>query len=116
MPAGLITANIHDNTIGIPVSGMRVQLYWVENHGEVLLRAAVTNTIGSTDTPLLDSHKMSAGAYKLVLHAGDYYASIHSPSRGFFDVLPVVFVVEDASVPVCVRVELSLDRYTVRMM
>jgi 5-hydroxyisourate hydrolase len=113
MPSTL-TAQIFDETTGQPASGVRVQLYWVEARGDVLLRAGSTNDAGSTDQPLLDPTKMSAGTYKLVLHLGDYFErSANDVPVRFLDVVPVVFVIDDASRNAHVRVSVSPTTYQV---
>lgn len=110
-----LTFTATDQLAGQRAAGMRFQLYWVESHGDVLLRAGATNAQGSTDAPLLDSSKMSAGTYKLVLHVGDYLEQRHVESpRQFLDLLPVVFVIEDASRPTQLQVDFTLDAYAVR--
>jgi 5-hydroxyisourate hydrolase len=113
MPATL-TAKIFDSATQQPVAGVRMQLYWVEAHGEVLLRAASTNADGTTPQPLLEASKMSAGTYKLVLHLGDYFELTHAdvPTR-FLDIVPIVFVIDDASKHAALHVNVSPTRYAV---
>jgi 5-hydroxyisourate hydrolase len=113
MPATL-TAKIIDSATQRPAEGVRVQLYWVEAHGDVLLRAGSTNSDGTTPQPLLEASKMSAGTYKLVLHLGDYFELVHTdvPTR-FLDVVPIVFVIDDASKHVSVHVRVAPTGYTV---
>lgn len=110
-----LTATVTDQHAGQHAAGMRFQLYWVESHGDVLLRAGATNDAGTTDAPLLCSPKMSAGTYKLVLHVGDYLENrgVVAP-RQFLDLLPVMFVIDDASRPTQLHVDFTLDAYAVR--
>jgi 5-hydroxyisourate hydrolase len=111
-----LTTTVLDAARNAPAAGVRFQLYWVEPRGEVLLRAGATNAAGTTDAPLLDSAKLSAGSYKLVLHVGDYFASQSqhaSPGHLFLDLLPVVFVIEDASSPTHVQISVSPTGYAV---
>lgn len=114
--SAMLTARIFDATRGVPANGVRFQLYWVESHGDVLLRAGATNDQGTTDAPLLDPSKISAGSYKLVLHIGDYFESHNgdaNPGRVFLDLLPVVFVIDDASQPTHVEVRVWPTGYHV---
>jgi 5-hydroxyisourate hydrolase len=97
-----------------PAAGVRFQLYWCEPGGDVLLRAGTTNADGSTVAPLLDASKFSAGTYKLVLHAGDYFVAHPAHvERPCFDLIHVVFLVADASRETWVRIDLSPSRYEV---
>ena len=110
---GALTAQIHDALLDRPASGLRMQIYWVEPGGDVLLRAASTNADGSTVAPLVTGPKLSAGIYKLVLHAGDYLATTHADRPRCLDVVPIVFVIDDASAGRHVKVSLGPDNYTV---
>ncbi|MBC7785736.1 MAG: hydroxyisourate hydrolase [Burkholderiales bacterium] len=114
-----LTASLYDAHANTPAAGVRYQLYWTEARGDVLLRAGATNRLGTTDTPLLDINKLSAGVYKLVIHLGDYYEHASIPdARHFLDVLPIVFVIDDArrSTRIAIRVtptSYSVDRVIV---
>jgi 5-hydroxyisourate hydrolase len=92
-----LSTHVLDTAAGRPAAGMRVQLFWVEPHSEVLIRAAATNADGRTDGPMVEAPRFSAGTYKLVFHVGDYFAeSGHVDARKFLDVIPVVFTVDNA--------------------
>jgi 5-hydroxyisourate hydrolase len=109
-----LSATIIDQLTQRPAEGVRFQIYWVEPHADVLLRSGCTNRRGTTDTPLLDPMKMSAGEYRLVLHMGDYFedAGLARP-RAFLDRLPVTFLIEDASKPTHIQISVSPTSYTV---
>ncbi|CAN5423653.1 hydroxyisourate hydrolase [soil metagenome] len=97
---GKLSTHVLDISTGKPAAGMRVQLYWVEPHTEVLIRATATNADGRTDGPMVDGERFSAGMYKLVFHVGDYFIeSHHADAKRFLDIVPLVFVVDDASKP-----------------
>jgi 5-hydroxyisourate hydrolase-like protein (transthyretin family) len=109
-----LTAQIIDSVGNRPAGRVRFQLYWVESHGDVLLRAGSTTTDGSAGRPLLEASKMSAGTYKLVLHMGEYFDDTFASTGGrFLDIVPVVFVIDDASRHTFVRVSVSPTSYTV---
>ncbi len=109
-----LTTKIFDTARNVPAAGVRFQLYWVESRGDVLLRAGATNERGTTDAALLDPSKLSAGSYKLVLHIGDYFET-HNTTAGrlFLDLLPVVFMIDDASQPTHVEVRVWPTGYNV---
>ncbi|HEX8323180.1 MAG TPA: hydroxyisourate hydrolase [Tepidisphaeraceae bacterium] len=112
MPSAL-TAIIEDTLLGRRAAGLRLQVYWVEPQGDVLLKAASTNDDGTTALPLISGAKLSAGVYKIVLHAGDYFQHAHPERARALDIVPVVFVIDDAAAGRQVRVELAPDRYSV---
>ena len=96
--AGKLSTHVLDTVSGKPAGGMRVQLYWIEPHAEVLLRATVTNADGRTDGPMIDGERFSAGTYKLVFHVGEYFAHLNHPdAKRFLDCVPLVFIIEDAT-------------------
>jgi len=93
-----LSTHVLDTATGKPAVGMRVQLYWIEPHAEVLLRATVTNADGRTEGPMIDGERFSAGIYKLVFHVGDYFAEQkNEDAKHFLDVVPLVFIVSDSS-------------------
>lgn len=109
-----LTVNVHDTTHDRPASGVRFQLYWVDLHSDILLKSGCTDARGTTPQPLLDSTKISAGQYRLVLHIGDYFEEKSLPSaRSFIDVLPLTFVIEDASEPLHLCIRVSPTGYSV---
>ena len=111
---GTLSATLEDTAAAKPAAGLRMQLYWVEPAGEVLLRTTSTQHDGTTAKPLLDSVKFSAGSYRLILHTGDYFAgSVDPESARFFEILAVHFVIADASVDVRLRIAISPTAYTV---
>ena len=95
---GKLTTHVLDTASGKPAGGMRVQLFWLELTGDVLLKPTVTNADGRTETPLLDTGRLSAGVYKLVFQVGEYFESVgHADARRFLDAVPIVFTVDDAA-------------------
>ncbi|HEY0008252.1 MAG TPA: hydroxyisourate hydrolase [Tepidisphaeraceae bacterium] len=108
-----LTLHVHDDRSNAPAAGLRFQLYWVEAAGDVLLRAGSTNARGTTAGALLDGPKMSAGIYRLVLHAGDYFDNNGGVERRFLDHLPITFVIDDASCETGLMVRLSPRGYAV---
>ena len=109
-----LSATIHDSARDRPATGVRVQLYWADTHGDVLLKSGCTNRDGTTDAPLLDQAKMSAGRYRLVLHVGDYFEEIGiDHPRSFIDILPLAFVIDDASQPLHLNIRITPSSYCV---
>ena len=60
--------------------------------GDVKLKTVVTNADGRTDAPLLEAAEMATGRHELVFHVGAYFRG-----EGFLDLVPVRFVIRDAT-------------------
>ena len=89
-----LTTHVLDLTSGSPAQGVRVDCY----HGESLLRTTWTNADGRVDRPLAEGETLNAGRYRIDFHVGEYFeARKHPDARRFLDVVPIVFVVSDAS-------------------
>ncbi|MGN6628173.1 MAG: hydroxyisourate hydrolase [Tepidisphaeraceae bacterium] len=111
---GKLTTTLVDALTGKPASGLRLQIYWMEPTGDVLLRTTTTTESGTTSKPLLESSQFSAGSYRLLLHVGDYFAAqLPSDAPRFFEQLPVHFVVADASTDVCLDIVVAPTTYSV---
>lgn len=97
MPAKLST-HVLDTAAGRPAAGMRIEFHRLENGAKLRLADVVTNADGRTDAPLLIGTDVRCGNYRLLFHVGDYYkAAGHADAGKFLDVVPVLFVISDAS-------------------
>jgi 5-hydroxyisourate hydrolase len=96
--AGKLSTHVLDTARGRPAAGMRVELYRVGAPGGAApIVEAVTNADGRTNAPLLVGEDVQPGTYRLAFHVGDYFAGVaHPDARRFLDVVPVVFVIDDA--------------------
>ena len=81
-----------DMVAGRPAPGVRIALHEIGGSARALLKEAVTNADGRTDAPLLEGDAFRPGAYELAFHLGSYFKA-----QGFLDLVPVRFVVTDAS-------------------
>jgi 5-hydroxyisourate hydrolase len=91
---GKLTTHVLDTANGCPAGGMRVALY----QGTKLIREGRTNSDGRMDGPLAEGTNLAAGTYRIEFGVGDYFVARGHPDGGrFLDVVPVVFVVDDAS-------------------
>jgi 5-hydroxyisourate hydrolase len=98
---GRLSTHVLDTATGKPAAGIRVSVYFDDDHGgpPVLMRSVVTNADGRTDGALLDGMRFHAGRYRIDFAVGDYFAAAgHADARRFLDVVPVSFTVEDAGV------------------
>lgn len=96
--AGRLSTHVLDTGTGRPASGMRVELWELEEDGMGAAAASVRllkdirlNEDGRCGEPLLSGY-LQTGVYELRFHAGDYFAG---RSIGFLDVIPVRFAIRD---------------------
>lgn len=94
---GRLTTHVLDTAHGVPAAGMAVELWRLEGDERTLLRAAVTNSDGRLDEPLLSERELRRGVYELVFAAGEYFAARGAAlaEPPFLDRVPVRFSVAD---------------------
>jgi len=97
MPAQLST-HVLDTAQGCPASGMRIELWRLDDEDRKLLVALKTNADGRTEQPLLAAENMKTGQYEMVFFVGDYFAakSTTIPKIPFLNRIPVRFGIADA--------------------
>ena len=76
---GQLTTHILDTANGKPAEGVDIRLYVLD--GERSLRAAaVTNSDGRTEHPLLEDEVLTSGVYELEFDIGAYFRSTRTSS------------------------------------
>src|SRR5271154_2311438 len=91
---GKLTTHVLDTANGCPAAGVRVALY----QGNKLISEGLTNRDGRMESPLAEGPSLVAGTYRLEFSVGAYFEGRgHADARRFLDIVPVVFVVVDAS-------------------
>jgi 5-hydroxyisourate hydrolase len=91
---GKLSTHVLDTATGRPAAGVRIALFR-DNHS---IATAVTNADGRTDWPLVSPGDLRPGTYRLEFAVGEYFASIgHPDAKRFLDIVPVDFVVDDAT-------------------
>ena len=97
---GRLTTHVLDTAGGRPAAGVRITLH--RNLGEryALVRDAVTNQDGRCDEPLLEGAAFTAGRYRLVFAAGEYFAAqgVALPDPPFVDEVVLDFGIADPAV------------------
>ena len=92
---GMLTTHVLDTAHGCPASGVTIELYRYKD----LVKTVLTNSDGRTDAPLLAGEVFARGAYELIFHVGDYFASTDREGRDleipFLDLVPVRFGIAD---------------------
>jgi 5-hydroxyisourate hydrolase len=87
---GRLTTHVLDTARGRPAAGLAIEL-WA---GEKLLKTISTNADGRAGEPLLEGDALKPGTYELRFQAGDYFGKTDQP---FLDIIPIRFIVADAS-------------------
>ena len=96
---GKLSTHVLDTANGKPASGMRIELHRIGGGEKTLLVDTATNSDGRTDLPLLNADTIAVGRYRILFHAGDYFAALgNADAKKFLDVVPVLFRIDDASV------------------
>jgi 5-hydroxyisourate hydrolase len=74
MTMARLSTHVLDTSLGLPASGLGVDLFFLNNGGERrLLVTTVTNGQGRTDAPLLETARLEIGVYELLFRAGAYF-------------------------------------------
>jgi 5-hydroxyisourate hydrolase len=89
---GRLTTHVLDTANGKPGAAMALELFVLEGTQWKNVKAVQTNADGRTDAPLLEGDQFRAGTYQLVFHVGAYFRG-----AGFLDLVPIRFVIKDAS-------------------
>jgi 5-hydroxyisourate hydrolase len=89
---GRLTTHVLDTANGRPGDGIDLELSVLEGGEWKLVKSVRTNADGRTDAPLLEGDRFRAATYQLVFHLGKYFKS-----QGFLDLVPVRFVITDAT-------------------
>src|SRR5215469_250758 len=79
---GKLSTHVLDTAKGRPAAGLKIQLWRIEAKERRLLKEAVTNQDGRTETPLLSGEELKPGLYELLFQVGPYFQSLsrHSPA------------------------------------
>jgi 5-hydroxyisourate hydrolase len=80
--SGKLSTHVLDTARGRPATGLKIQLWRIEPQERRLLKEAVTNQDGRTETPLLLGEELKPGLYELVFQVGPYFRdlSLRSPA------------------------------------
>jgi 5-hydroxyisourate hydrolase len=94
---GKLTTHVLDTAQGRPAAGIAIALYRDLGERYTLVKTTQTNADGRCDAPLLEAAAFSAGRYRLVFSAGEYFArqGIALPDPPFVDDVVIDFGVAD---------------------
>ena len=92
-----LSTHVLDTARGIPAEGVRVELHAVADNQRMPISAAVTNSAGRTDQPLLSGDRIPTGTYELSFFAADYFrqAGAPLPDPPFLEIVVVRFGIAD---------------------
>ncbi len=96
MAAGL-TVHVLDTARGMPASDLAVTLYRIEGDERISLGVWRTDADGRCAENLLPAAGLRAGAYELVFDVGAWRRRQGQADPGFYDLVPIRFVVADAA-------------------
>jgi 5-hydroxyisourate hydrolase len=93
-----LSTHILDTAHGRPAAGIKIDLFKVEQSGNVLIKTITTNQDGRTDQPLLEG-PLTIGTYELQFHVADYFkqAGVQLTQPPFLDVVPIRFGIASAN-------------------
>lgn len=89
---GRLTTHVLDISLGVPATGLTLQLWKLTDGTRELLRETITNSDGRLEAPLLEGGEMEAGCYELLFMVGDYYRRANTERTSFFlEEIPIRF-------------------------
>jgi 5-hydroxyisourate hydrolase len=92
-----LTVHVLDTAHGRPAVGLSVALYRIDGAARTALGTWLTNADGRCDGKLLDAATMRAGAYEVVFDVAGWRKTSSQAEPGFYDLVPIRFVVADAA-------------------
>ena len=97
--AGYLTTHVLDTARGCPASGLKIELFRIDDKTRVHLKTLLTNSDGRTDVQILPEDAFEKGTYELVFHAGDYLDACGAEPENprFLNLIPLRFGMSQAS-------------------
>jgi 5-hydroxyisourate hydrolase len=92
-----LSTHVLDTSRGAPAAGLALELHALRGADRTLVAAAVTNSDGRTDGPLIGGDRIEPGIYELTYQAGSYFQRTGVPLTAppFLDVVVIRFGVSD---------------------
>ncbi len=92
-----LTTHVLDVYSGKPGSGIKVDLYHIQNNKREKLNSVILNNDGRADKSLIEGSNFKEGQYELVFFVGDYFKKITEvPKIPFLDDVVVKFGISNA--------------------
>lgn len=95
--AGRLSTHVLDTYHGRPAAGVTLTLYEVGASARGLLKQAITNADGRTDTPLIAGEPLRVGTYELQFDVDAYFARTAAPTAAppFLGLVPIRFAIAE---------------------
>ena len=92
-----LTTHVLDVYSGKPGTGIKVDLYHIQNNKREKLTSVMLNNDGRADKPLIEGPDFQEGQYELVFFVDDYFKKITElPKIPFLDDVIIKFGVSNA--------------------
>ena len=92
-----LTTHVLDVYSGKPGTGIKVDLYHIQNNKREKLKSVTLNNDGRADKPLIEGANFKEGQYELVFFVGDYFRKITEiPEIPFLDDVIIKFGISNA--------------------
>ena len=92
-----LSTHVLDVYSGKPGSGIKVDLYHIQNNKREKLNSVILNNDGRADKSLIEGSNFKEGQYELVFFVGDYFKKITEvPKIPFLDDVVVKFGISNA--------------------
>ena len=90
-----ISVHVVDTTRGIPAAGMCIEIFALAPERRLIAKGALAQS-GALEHPV-SRERLLPGAYEVLFHAGDFFASVGvtQASPPFLDVVPFRFQIPD---------------------
>jgi len=90
-----ISVHVVDTTRGIPAAGMCIEIFALAPERRLIAKGALAQS-GALEHPV-SRERLLPGAYEVLFHAGDFFASVGvtQASPPFLDVVPFRFQIAD---------------------
>ena len=92
-----LTTHVLDVYSGKPGTGIKVDLYHIQNNKREKLKSVTLNNDGRADKPLIEGSGFKEGQYELIFFVGDYFKKItEAPKIPFLDDVVIKFGIANA--------------------
>lgn len=90
-----ISIHVVDTTRGLPAAGMQIEIFAIAPERRLIAKGALAQS-GALEHPTA-GERLASGAYEVLFHAGDFFASagVTQANPPFLDIVPFRFQIAD---------------------
>jgi 5-hydroxyisourate hydrolase len=92
---GRVTLHVLDTACGAPAAGLPFTLSRLADGRRITLAQGATDHDGRAPAPLLGAGALVAGSYEILFDVAAWRAAMAPAESGFYDLIPIRFVVRD---------------------